>query len=217
MRNRRIDDIRAKDQDPGIRDYEANLLRLIERITNGTVVEIDETGAQPQAPRHPTLHAAPEQHLRTQLTSAADSSTQPRLAGTAFFLLRAQVPPVFTSFSSPSRRHEVTIQAGRCSRRGDRARLRHRQGDRLLPRAAAHSLALWEAGAPARPRRRQPAALSQPPGPSCTCTSVLWLGRSRLPADTHRRVTQPLLSTHYPSLLSHRHAATRRDAPRNHQ
>mmetsp|Transcript_41419 Transcript_41419/g.132298 ORF Transcript_41419/g.132298 Transcript_41419/m.132298 type:complete len:259 (+) Transcript_41419:173-949(+) len=40
----RIDDIRSRDENPGLRDYEANLLRLVERITNGTVVEINETG-----------------------------------------------------------------------------------------------------------------------------------------------------------------------------
>ena len=39
-----IRDIRAKDQDPGVRDYEASLLRLLEKITNGCVVEINETG-----------------------------------------------------------------------------------------------------------------------------------------------------------------------------
>jgi hypothetical protein len=41
----RIDDIRAKDQNPGLRDFEASLLRLIEKITNGCIVEINETGA----------------------------------------------------------------------------------------------------------------------------------------------------------------------------
>ncbi|KAL3143392.1 hypothetical protein ABBQ38_002216 [Trebouxia sp. C0009 RCD-2024] len=39
-----IRDIRAKEQDPGVRDYEASLLRLLEKITNGCVVEINETG-----------------------------------------------------------------------------------------------------------------------------------------------------------------------------
>ena len=39
-----IRDIRAKYQDPGVRDYEASLLRLLEKITNGCVVEINETG-----------------------------------------------------------------------------------------------------------------------------------------------------------------------------
>lgn len=40
-----IRDIRARDQNPGVRDYEASLLRLLEKITNGCVVEINETGA----------------------------------------------------------------------------------------------------------------------------------------------------------------------------
>jgi RNA 3'-terminal phosphate cyclase-like protein len=40
----RIDDIRAQDQNPGLREYEASLLRLIEKITNGCVIEINETG-----------------------------------------------------------------------------------------------------------------------------------------------------------------------------
>ena len=46
----RIDNIRAMDENPGLRDFEANLLRLIERITNGTVVEIDETGVSQGSP-----------------------------------------------------------------------------------------------------------------------------------------------------------------------
>lgn len=40
----RIDDIRANDQSPGLRDYEASLLRLLEKLTNGCLVEINETG-----------------------------------------------------------------------------------------------------------------------------------------------------------------------------
>lgn len=40
----RIDDIRAQDDHPGLRDYEASLLRLLEKITNGCVIEINETG-----------------------------------------------------------------------------------------------------------------------------------------------------------------------------
>ena len=42
-----IRDIRARDQNPGVRDYEASLLRLLEKITNGCVVEINETGVLP--------------------------------------------------------------------------------------------------------------------------------------------------------------------------
>ena len=39
-----ISDIRASDQNPGLRDFEASLLRLIEKVTNGCTVEINETG-----------------------------------------------------------------------------------------------------------------------------------------------------------------------------
>ncbi len=42
----RIDDIRAADpENPGLRDFEASFLRLLEKLTNGCVVEINETGA----------------------------------------------------------------------------------------------------------------------------------------------------------------------------
>ena len=47
----RIDNIRARDENPGLRDYEASLLRLLEKITNGCVVEINETGAASGLPR----------------------------------------------------------------------------------------------------------------------------------------------------------------------
>jgi len=40
----RIDRIRAKDQDPGLREFEANFLRLLDKMTNGSLVEINETG-----------------------------------------------------------------------------------------------------------------------------------------------------------------------------
>ncbi|GBE82088.1 Probable RNA 3'-terminal phosphate cyclase-like [Sparassis crispa] len=40
----RIDKIRSSDKNPGLRDYEVSLLRLLERITNGTVIEISVTG-----------------------------------------------------------------------------------------------------------------------------------------------------------------------------
>ncbi|PSR94113.1 hypothetical protein PHLCEN_2v4541 [Hermanssonia centrifuga] len=40
----RIDKIRTDDKNPGLRDYEVSLLRLIERVTNGTVIEISVTG-----------------------------------------------------------------------------------------------------------------------------------------------------------------------------
>lgn len=40
----RIDKIRAKNEEPGIRDFEANFLRLLEKMSNGCIVEINETG-----------------------------------------------------------------------------------------------------------------------------------------------------------------------------
>ncbi|CAE6474970.1 unnamed protein product, partial [Rhizoctonia solani] len=40
----RIDAIRPDDQNPGLRDFEASFLRLVEKVTNGTVIEISYTG-----------------------------------------------------------------------------------------------------------------------------------------------------------------------------
>ena len=40
----RIDDIRYDDEAPGLRPEEANFLRLIEKLTNGCAIEINETG-----------------------------------------------------------------------------------------------------------------------------------------------------------------------------
>ena len=51
----RIDGIREQDENPGVRDYEACLLRLIEKVTDGCVVEINETGAV-QTLRTSSLH-----------------------------------------------------------------------------------------------------------------------------------------------------------------
>ena len=50
----RVDDIRSDDEAPGLRGFEASLLRLTEKISNGCVVEINETGAPP-APAHAAL------------------------------------------------------------------------------------------------------------------------------------------------------------------
>lgn len=40
----RIDDIRAMDESPGITEFEASFLQLLEKITNGSRIEINETG-----------------------------------------------------------------------------------------------------------------------------------------------------------------------------
>ncbi|KAJ9071636.1 hypothetical protein DSO57_1036525 [Entomophthora muscae] len=40
----RIDKIRPDDDNPGLREYEASFLRLIEKLTNGSTIEINYTG-----------------------------------------------------------------------------------------------------------------------------------------------------------------------------
>eukprot|EP01118_Nematostelium_gracile_P001486 TRINITY_DN1153_c0_g1_i1.p1 TRINITY_DN1153_c0_g1~~TRINITY_DN1153_c0_g1_i1.p1 ORF type:complete len:372 (-),score=84.18 TRINITY_DN1153_c0_g1_i1:62-1177(-) len=42
----RIDDIRENDTNPGLRDYEANFLRLVEKVTNGCDISINDTGTR---------------------------------------------------------------------------------------------------------------------------------------------------------------------------
>uniref|UniRef100_A0A146KSI4 Putative RNA 3'-terminal phosphate cyclase-like protein n=1 Tax=Lygus hesperus TaxID=30085 RepID=A0A146KSI4_LYGHE len=39
-----ISNIRSTDTEPGLREYEVNLLRLLDKITNGTWLEVNETG-----------------------------------------------------------------------------------------------------------------------------------------------------------------------------
>lgn len=41
-----IHSIRSNSEDPGIKDYEVSFLRLVERVTNGTIVEINYTGTE---------------------------------------------------------------------------------------------------------------------------------------------------------------------------
>jgi RNA 3'-terminal phosphate cyclase-like protein len=43
----RVDAIRSDDVQVGLRDYEINLLRLVEKITNGSTIEISVTGGCP--------------------------------------------------------------------------------------------------------------------------------------------------------------------------
>ncbi|KIM28253.1 hypothetical protein M408DRAFT_145009 [Serendipita vermifera MAFF 305830] len=40
----KITGIRSLDKDPGLRDYEVSLLRLLEKVSNGSVIEISHTG-----------------------------------------------------------------------------------------------------------------------------------------------------------------------------
>ena len=39
-----IQNIRAYEEEPGIREFEASYLRLIDKLTNGTKIEVNETG-----------------------------------------------------------------------------------------------------------------------------------------------------------------------------
>jgi RNA 3'-terminal phosphate cyclase-like protein len=39
-----ISDIRSTDKEPGLRDFEASFLRMIEKVTNGCEIVINETG-----------------------------------------------------------------------------------------------------------------------------------------------------------------------------
>ncbi|KAH6918328.1 18S rRNA biogenesis protein [Coprinopsis sp. MPI-PUGE-AT-0042] len=41
----KIDKIRSEDKNPGLRDFEVSFLRLIEKVTNGTIIEISVTGS----------------------------------------------------------------------------------------------------------------------------------------------------------------------------
>lgn len=40
----RVEDIRCLDVEPGLRDYEINLIRLFDKVTNGTKIEVNSTG-----------------------------------------------------------------------------------------------------------------------------------------------------------------------------
>ncbi|XP_054287364.1 probable RNA 3'-terminal phosphate cyclase-like protein [Macrosteles quadrilineatus] len=41
-----ISEIRAQSDEPGLQEYEVNLLRLLDKLTNGTTLEINETGTE---------------------------------------------------------------------------------------------------------------------------------------------------------------------------
>lgn len=39
-----ISDIRTNEDEPGLKDFEVSLLKLLDKVTNGTIVELNETG-----------------------------------------------------------------------------------------------------------------------------------------------------------------------------
>jgi len=40
----RVKEIRSQDEEPGLREFEVNLIRLLDKITNGSRIEVSETG-----------------------------------------------------------------------------------------------------------------------------------------------------------------------------
>lgn len=40
----RITHIRHLDDDPGLQEFEVSLIRLLDKVTNGTIIELNETG-----------------------------------------------------------------------------------------------------------------------------------------------------------------------------
>lgn len=40
----RISEIRSLHDEPGLQEYEVNFIRLLDKITNGTVIHLNETG-----------------------------------------------------------------------------------------------------------------------------------------------------------------------------
>ena len=77
----RIDRIRERDQSPGLRDFEACLLRLLEKITDGCVVEINETGEAPML--RPAKEVSAEGPV-TPVGAVPELTLQPRTLVIAF-------------------------------------------------------------------------------------------------------------------------------------
>lgn len=40
----RITEIRSLDHKPGLQEYEVNFIRLLDKVTNGTLIQLNETG-----------------------------------------------------------------------------------------------------------------------------------------------------------------------------
>ena len=77
----RIDDIRAADQEPGLNAAEASLLRLIEKISNGCSIEINETGACGLYATHAcarATHACMRMRVRERTCQARACAADPR-------------------------------------------------------------------------------------------------------------------------------------------
>jgi ferredoxin len=119
-----IDEIRSGDAAPGLRPHEVSLLRLLDKISDGTKIEINETGTDFPPSRElrfcavrPRPPARPPAYLWV-LTRGARCL---RLCGACVRVCR----------------NEGEVPTGEGARgEGPRARLRGAPRDRLLPRAA---------------------------------------------------------------------------------
>jgi RNA 3'-terminal phosphate cyclase len=120
----RIDDIRLHDESPGLRDFEASLLRLLEKVTNGCVVEINETGTS-------CCRATPAGLCFDWACFAAGRGV---IAGLPVSLL-------------PPPRHHPEVQAGLGDwREGSGPRLWHQPSYWLLSGTVGLHITLWEEG-----------------------------------------------------------------------
>lgn len=62
----RITDIRTQAENPGLQDFEANLLRLLDALTNGTNISVSETGT--------TLFYSPGELIGGRITHDCNAS-----------------------------------------------------------------------------------------------------------------------------------------------
>lgn len=157
----RIDDIRADDQSPGLRDYEASLLRLLEKVTNGCIIEINETGAAwrdsalvmllPGCRKCPGRLAgclAMGSSLPAGERRGRQPGQEPGQRRVCRRLVGAYAPEFLTAVR-PARRHQPPLQARfhRRWRPGAGARLRLFARHRLLPGAAGPDRAVGQEAA----------------------------------------------------------------------
>ena len=158
----RIDDIRTDDQNPGLRDYEASLLRLIEKITNGCIIEINETGADGWGGR--------EGGMEGQQWNAGTAAECPPVFGAGSGICTPPPSPslLCSPYNTPvpyplsgihtvtccpcllsATRYQPAVQARVCGGRRPvpGARLRHLPSHRLVPGAAGADRAVGQEAA----------------------------------------------------------------------
>jgi hypothetical protein len=149
-RSIRIDGMRPDNESPGLRDYEASLLRLLEKLTNGCVVEINETGEQM------TRGGGWRVCVCVVVCVCVGGGGACTWCSGRALPLRAPCPGLRLPGPAPARarptrprarRHVHALQTGRDHwRRRHRARLPHLPQHWMVPGAAAPSGALCQKG-----------------------------------------------------------------------